>query len=144
MPAAGNGKRNGRSVATEGKGRPRTIASKMAEDAVKDANAFDVSGTSVSSLQFFLDGTAVTTIDVAIETLREYCPDCTPHVANATLVANKWEVAQIRIPGFTNEDFKSAIRIFTAELPYPFYKWTNAPFFSKVRQRLRRLLWSLF
>jgi hypothetical protein len=104
-------------------------------DAAKDANAFDVSGTSVASLQFFLDGTAITTIDVAIETLREYCPDCTPHLVSATLIANKWEVAQIHIPGFTNEGYKSAIRIFTAELPFPFYKWTNAPFFSKVRQR---------
>ena len=105
----------------------------MADDAIKDANSFDISGSSVASMQYFLDDTAVTSIDAAIETLREYCPGCTPHLAHATLVANKWEVEQIHIPGFVQEDRKVAIRIFTAELPYPFYKWTNAPFFSKVR-----------
>jgi hypothetical protein len=67
-----------------------------------------------------------------IEILRQYCPNCPPQVALDTLVANKWEVAQIVIVGFANEDFKCAIRIFTAEQPFPFYKWTNAPFVSKV------------
>ncbi len=66
--------------------------------------------------------------------LRAYCPHCSPQVALDTLVANKWEVAQINIDGFANEDYKCAVRIYTAEKPFPFYKWTNAPFFSKVRR----------
>ena len=102
-------------------------------DAVADANSFDVSGgTSVAVLQGFLNAIAVVSIDQAIEILRQYCPNCPPQVALDTLVANKWEVAQIVIVGFANEDYKCAIRIFTAEQPFPFYKWTNAPFFSKV------------
>jgi hypothetical protein len=104
----------------------------MDTGAVNDANSFDVTGTSVAALQFFLDETPVTSIDEALQQLQTYCPGCTPHATNATLIANKWEVAQIRITGFPNEDCKCAIRIFTAELPYPFYKWVNAPFFSKV------------
>ena len=71
-------------------------------------------------------------IDQAIEILRAYCPHCSPEIAQDTLVANKWEVAQITIGGFANEDYKCAIHIYTAEEPFPFYKWTNAPFFSKV------------
>ena len=102
-------------------------------DAVADANSFDVSGgTSVAVLQGFLNATAVVSIDQAIEILRQYCPNCPPQVALDTLVANKWEVAQINIGGFANEDYKCAVRIYTAEEPFPFYKWTNAPFFSKV------------
>ena len=104
----------------------------MDADAVADSNSFDVSGTSVAILQGFLNATVVVSIDEAIEILRNYCPHCSPQVALDTLVANKWEVAQIVIVGFTNEDYKCAIRIFTAEEPFPFYKWTNAPFFSKV------------
>jgi len=104
----------------------------MDADAVADSNSFDVSGTSVALLQGFLNTTAVVSIDEAIEILRNYCPQCSLQVALDTLVANKWEVAQITIVGFSNEHYKCAIRIFTAEEPFPFYKWTNAPFFSKV------------
>ena len=105
----------------------------MDSDAIADANSFDVSGTSVAILQGFLNTTAVVSIEEAIEILRIYCPNCSVQVALDTLVANKWEVAQIVIIGFDNEDYKCAIRIYTAEEPFPFYKWTNAPFFSKVR-----------
>jgi hypothetical protein len=101
-------------------------------DAIADSNSFDISGTSVAILQGFLNSTVVVSIDEAIETLRIYCPHCSPQVAEDTLVANKWEVAQIHIDGFPNEDYKCAIRIYTAEEPFPFYKWVNAPFFSKV------------
>ena len=104
----------------------------MDSDAIADANSFDVSGTSVAILQGFLNTTAVVSIEEAIEMLRPYCPNCTVQVVLDTLVANKWEVAQIVIIGFDNEDYKCAIRIYTAEEPFPFYKWTNAPFFSKV------------
>ena len=104
----------------------------MDADAIADSNSFDVSGTSVAILQGFLNATAIVSIDEAIDILRNYCPDCSPQVALDTLVANKWEVAQIVIVGFANEDYKCAIRIFTAEEPFPFYKWINAPFFSKV------------
>jgi hypothetical protein len=104
----------------------------MDSDAIADANSFDVSGTSVAILQGFLNTTAVVSIEEAIEMLRPYCPNCSVQVALDTLVANKWEVAQIVIIGFDNEDYKCAIRIYTAEEPFPFYKWTNAPFFSKV------------
>ena len=110
----------------------------MSSDAVADSNSFDVSGTSVAALQGFLNATAVVCIEEALETLRAYCPGCSPQVVIDTLVANKWEVAQITIVGFANEDYKCAIRIFTAEEPFPFYKWTNAPFFSKVRASLCR------
>ena len=103
-----------------------------APDAIADSNSFDVSGTSVAILQGFLNATVVVSIDEVIEILRTYCPHCSPEIAEDTLVANKWEVAQITIHGFANEDYKCAIRIYTAEKPYPFYKWTNAPFFSKV------------
>ena len=104
----------------------------MDADAIADSNSFDVSGTSVAILQGFLDTVSVVTIEEAIEILRNYCPDCSPQVAHNTLVGNKWEVAQIVIVGFANEDYKCAIRIFTAEGPFPFYKWINAAFFSKV------------
>ncbi len=104
----------------------------MDADAVADSNAFDISGTSVAILQGFLNATAIVSIDEALNILREYCPDCSPQVVLDTLVANKWEVAQIVIVGFANEDYKCAIRIFTAEGPFPFYKWINAAFFSKV------------
>ena len=104
----------------------------MDADAVTDANSFDVSGTSVAVLQGFLDPIPIVPIEEAIETLRGYCPDCSPQVAHNTLIANKWEVAQLHIAGFTDEDYKCAIRIFTAEEPYPFFRWINAPFFSKV------------
>jgi hypothetical protein len=113
------------------------LQNKMDADAVADSNSFDVSGTSVAILQGFLDTVAVVTIEEALEILRNYCPDCSPQVAHNTLVANKWEVAQIIIVGFTNEDYKCAIRIFTAEGPFPFYKWINAAFFSKVRRVVR-------
>ena len=109
----------------------------MDSDAIADANSFDVSGTSVAILQGFLNTTAVVSIEEAIEILRIYCPNCSIQVALDTLVANKWEVAQIVIIGFDNEDYKCAIRIYTAEEPFPFYKWTNAPFFSKVGVRVR-------
>ena len=104
----------------------------MDADAIADSNSFDVSGTSVAILQGFLNTIAVVSIDQAIEILRAYCPHCSIEIAEDTLVANKWEVAQITIDGFANEDYKCAIRIYTAEKPFPFYKWTNAPFFSKV------------
>ena len=104
----------------------------MDADAIADSNSFDVSGTSVAILQGFLNTTVVVSIEQAIEILRPYCPHCSPQIALDTLVANKWEVAQITIDGFANEDYKCAIRIYTAEEPFPFYKWTNAPFFSKV------------
>ncbi len=104
----------------------------MDADAVADSNSFDISGTSVAILQGFLNSTAIVSIDEALDILRNYCPDCSPQVVFDTLVANKWEVAQIVIVGFTNEDYKCAIRIFTAEGPFPFYKWINAAFFSKV------------
>jgi hypothetical protein len=104
----------------------------MDSDAIADSNSFDVSGCSVAVLQGFLDAVAVVSIETAIEILRPYCPDCSPQLAYNTLVANKWEVAQIFIAGFLNEDYKCAIRIFTAEKPFAFYKWLNAPFLSKV------------
>jgi len=104
----------------------------MDADAIADANCYDLSGTSVAILQGFLNATVVVSIEEAIETLRTYCPNCPPEVAEDTLVPNKWKVAQIVIDGFPNEDYKCAIRIYTAEEPFPFYKWTNAPFFSKV------------
>ena len=105
----------------------------MDAEAVADSNSFDISGTSVAALQGFLNATDIVSIDEAIEILRRnYCPQCSPQIALDTLVANKWEVAQIVIAGFANEDFKCAIRIFTAEEPFPFYKWINAPFLSKV------------
>ena len=104
----------------------------MDVDSLADSQSFDISGTSVSILQGFLDATEVLSIDHAIEIFRSYCPGCSRQHAHNALVANKWEVAQIHIAGFTNEDLKAAIRIFTAEHPYPFYKWVNAPFFSKV------------
>ena len=110
----------------------------MDAEAVADSNSFDISGTSVAALQGFLNATDIVSIDEAIEILRNYCPNCSPQIALDTLVANKWEVAQIVFAGFANEDFKCAIRIFTAEEPFPFYKWTNAPFFSKVRASLCR------
>ena len=104
----------------------------MDADAVADSNSFDISGTSVAALQGFLNAIDIVSIDEAIETLRTYCPNCSPQIALDTLVANKWEVAQIVISGFANEDFKCASRIFTAEDPFPFYKWTNCAFLSKV------------
>jgi hypothetical protein len=90
--------------------------------AIADSNSFDISLTSVASLQGFLNSTPVFNIDEAIQTLRNYCPNCPPHVARDTLVASKFTVAQVIIDGFNNEDYKSAIRIFTNERPYPFYK----------------------
>jgi len=69
----------------------------MDADAIADSNSFDVSGTSVAILQGFLNATVVVSIDEAIEILRAYCPDCSPEIAEDTLVANKWEVAQITI-----------------------------------------------
>ena len=121
------------------------LQNKMDADAIADSNSFDVSGTSVAILQGFLNATAIVSIDEAIDILRNYCPDCSPQVALDTLVANKWEVAQIVIVGFANEDYKCAIRIFTAEGPFPFYKWINAAFFSKVCRVVRsvRFLHSL-
>ncbi len=100
--------------------------------ALADSDSFDISGSSVAALQGFLNATAISSIDEAIQILRHYCPHCSPQVALDTIVANKWEVSQIIIAGFANEDYKCAIRIFTAEWPFPFYKWINAPFFSKV------------
>jgi hypothetical protein len=122
-----------------------SLQNKMDADAVADSNSFDVSGTSVAILQGFLDTVPVVTIEKAIEILRNYCPDCSPQVAHDTLVANKWEAAQIVIVGFANEDYKCAIRIFTAEGPFPFCKWINAAFFSKVCcvVRILRFLHSL-
>ena len=111
----------------------------MDADAVADFNSLDVSGPPVAILQGFLDTVSVVTIEEAIDILRNYCPDCSPQVAHNTLVANKWEVAQIVIVGFANDDYKCAIRIFTAEGPFPFYKWINAAFFSKVRRVVRSL-----
>jgi hypothetical protein len=105
----------------------------MNADAIADANSFDISLTSVATLQGFLNSTPVVTIDQAIETLRQYCPGCSPQLAIDTLVANKFTVALVAVAGLKNEDYKCAIRIYTAEKPYPFYKWINAPFFSKVR-----------
>jgi hypothetical protein len=113
----------------------------MDADSFADSKSFDVSGTSVSILQGFLDATEVLSIDNAIEILRNYCPGCSRQHAYNALVANKWEVAQIHIAGFTNEDLKAAIRIFTAEHPYPFYKWVNAPFFSKVPRQSEAFPW---
>jgi hypothetical protein len=56
----------------------------------------------------------------------KYCgniaPDAPLSFVHDTVVANKWEVAQIIIAGFANEDYKCAIRVFTAEEPFPFYK----------------------
>ena len=66
---------------------------KLLKDAIADANFFDISLTSVATLQGLLNSTPVVTIDQAIETLRQYCPGCYPQLAIDTLVANKFTVA---------------------------------------------------
>jgi hypothetical protein len=104
----------------------------MNADALADSNSFDISLTSVAPLQGFLNSTPVLNIDEVVQILCNYCTDCPPQVARDTLVASKFTVAEVNIEGFNNEDYKCAIRIYTAERPYPFYKWINAPFFNMV------------
>ena len=96
------------------------------------ADAFDISGSSVSSLQGFLDHVPDVTVAQALELMRAHLPGLTPSVLHNILVANTWEVRQIIIAGLTDEELKLAVRIFTIEAPYPVYRKFNDPFFDKV------------
>ena len=99
---------------------------------VPPANCFDISGTSVSSLQGFLDHAPDLTVRQALQLMRPCLPGLTPSVLENILVANAWEVAQIAIAGLADEELKLAVRIFTIEAPYPVYRKFNDPFFDKV------------
>ena len=96
------------------------------------ADSFDISGSSVSSLQGFLDHVPDVTVAQALELMRAHLPGLTPSVLHNILVANTWEVRQIVIAGLTDEELKLAVRIFTIEAPYPVYRKFNDPFFDKV------------
>ena len=96
------------------------------------ADSFDISGSSVSSLQGFLDHVPDVTVAQALELMRAHLPGLTPSLLHNILVANTWEVAQIVIAGLTDEELKLAVRIFTIEAPYPVYRKFNDPFFDKV------------
>ena len=96
------------------------------------ADSFDISGSSVSSLQGFLDHVPDVTVAQALELMRPHLPGRTPSVLHNILVANTWEVQQIVIAGLTDEELKLAVRIFTIEGPYPVYRKFNDPFFDKV------------
>ena len=96
------------------------------------ADSFDISGSSVSSLQGFLDHVPDLTVAQSLELMRPRLPGLTPSVLHNILVANTWEVAQIATAGLTDEELKLAVRIFTIEAPYPVYRKVNDPFFDKV------------
>ncbi len=96
------------------------------------ADAFDISGTSVASLQNFLDPTPDATCREALFLLLPHCPGLHPPVLDNMLVANGWEVQHIHVPGLTDFELKLAVRMFTVELPYPLYRSFNNPFFDKV------------
>ena len=100
---------------------------------------FDISGTSVSALQGFLDHAPDMTVRDSLQLMRPHLTGLTPAVLDNILVANEWEVAQIPIAGLVDEELKLAVRIFTVEAPYPVYRKFNDPFFDKVNFSSYRL-----
>ena len=88
---------------------------------------FDISGTSVSSLQNFLQHVPDMTVREALDFMRPHCPGLTAGMLNDLIVANGWEVAQISIKCLFDEQLKLAVRIFTIEAPYPVYRLFNEP-----------------
>jgi hypothetical protein len=96
------------------------------------ADAFDISGTSVSSLQNFLASAPDVTCRQALFILLPLCPGLTQAVLEDMLVANGWEVQHIHVPGLVDQELKLAVRMFTVEQPYPLYRSFNNPFFDKV------------
>ncbi len=99
--------------------------------AVQATDSFDISGTSVSSLQNFLSGVVDISVRDALEQLRPCCTGLSASVLDDMLTANAWEVAQIDMTCI-NHDQKLAVRIYTCELPFPVYRWFNEPFYSQV------------
>ena len=95
-------------------------------------DVFDISGTSVASLQNFLDTTADITCRQALFILLPHCPGLAPSVLESMLVANGWEVQHVQVAGLVDQELKLAVRMFTVELPYPLYRTFNNPFFDKA------------
>jgi len=96
------------------------------------ADAFDISGTSVASLQNFLVPTPDVTCRLALLSLLPHCPGLAPQTLEDMLVANGWEVQQVQVAGLADLELKLAVRMFTVEQPYPLYRSFNNPFFDKV------------
>ena len=96
------------------------------------ADAFDISGTSVASLQNFLEPTPDVTCRQALFFLLPQCHGLTPKKLEEMLVANGWEVEQVQVAGLADLELKLAVRMFTVEQPYPLYRSFNNPFFDKV------------
>ena len=96
------------------------------------ADAFDISGTSVASLQNFLEPTPDVTCREALFFLLPQCHGLAPKKLDEMLVANGWEVQQVQVAGLADLELKLAVRMFTVEQPYPLYRSFNNPFFDKV------------
>jgi hypothetical protein len=96
-------------------------------------DSFDVSGSSVSALQYFLDDVADVSVEDALETLRPYCAGLSAHMLNSMIVANRFEVQGISISCLSDVEPKLAIRLFTINEPYQLFRWFNKPFIDKVR-----------
>jgi hypothetical protein len=97
------------------------------------ADAFDISGTSVASLQNFLEPTPDFTCRQALFFLLPHCHGLAPKKLDEMLVANGWEVEQVQVAGLADYELKLAVRMFTVEQPYPLYRSFNNPFFDKNR-----------
>ena len=95
---------------------------------------FDFSKTSVAPLHNFLNDTPVLTVrESLIRLLPHYRnPELTLDVLDDMLTANGEEVKLICIVGLTDLEQKLAIRMYTAEEPYPLYRGFNEPFISMV------------
>jgi hypothetical protein len=111
---------------------PPPLAPPTSPPSAPAADAFDISGTSVASLQNFLNPTPDATCREALFLLLPHCPGLHPPVLDNMLVANGWEVQHIHVPGLTDFELKLAVRMFTVEQPYPLYRSFNNPFFDKV------------
>ena len=97
------------------------------------ADAFDISGTSVSSLQNFLAPTPDVSCRQALFILLPHCPGLVPSVLEDMLIANGWEVQHIHVAGLVDHELKLAVRMFTVEHPFPLYRSFNNPFNDKVQ-----------
>jgi hypothetical protein len=96
-------------------------------------DSFDLSDTSVSALQHFLDSAPDEPIEKALMILLPYCDGLSRDMLVDMIEANKFEVQHISIAHLPDVELRLAIRLFTVNEPFPLYRWFNAPFFEKVR-----------
>jgi hypothetical protein len=95
-------------------------------------DSFDISGSSVSALQNFLDWVPDVPLEEALEILRPYCTGLSRELLQSMIVSNKFEVQHVSIACLPDVELKLAIRLFTVNEPFQLFRWFNRPFFDKV------------